>query len=36
MNIDIPLRELGPVDSTALRDAVLAQEDRAWQEDIYR
>ncbi|HEX5765523.1 MAG TPA: hypothetical protein VFY27_08140 [Woeseiaceae bacterium] len=36
MNIDIPLRELGPVDSTALRDAVLAQVDRAWQEDIYR
>lgn len=36
MNIGIPLRELGTVDSTALRDAVLAQEDLAWQEDKYR
>ena len=36
MNIDIPLRELGAVDSTELREAVLAQEDRAWQEDNYR
>jgi hypothetical protein len=36
MNIDTPLRELGPVDTTALRDAVLAQEDVAWKEDKYR
>ena len=36
MNIDTPLRELGPVDATALRDAVLAQEDIAWKEDKYR
>lgn len=36
MNIGIPFRELGPVDSTALRDAVLSQEDQAWQEDSYR
>jgi hypothetical protein len=36
MDIGIPFRELGAVDSTALRDAVLAQEDRAWQEDNYR
>lgn len=36
MNIDTPLRELGPVDSAALRDAVLAQDDVAWKEDRYR
>jgi hypothetical protein len=36
MNIDKPLRELGPVDMAAIRDAVLAQEDLAWQEDRYR
>lgn len=36
MNIGIPLRELGTVDSSALREAVLVQEDRAWQEDNYR
>jgi len=36
MNIDTPLRELGPVDSAALRDAILAQEPDAWLEDKYR
>jgi hypothetical protein len=36
MNIGIPLRELGAVDCTALCEAVLAQEDPAWQEDRYR
>tara|TARA_R110002049_G_scaffold94988_19_gene233522 strand:+ start:1001 stop:1582 length:582 start_codon:yes stop_codon:yes gene_type:complete len=36
MDIATPLRELGPVDSTALRDIVLAQEDDAWKEDVYR
>jgi hypothetical protein len=36
MDIGIPFRELGAVDSTALRDAVLAQEAQAWQEDNYR
>ncbi len=36
MDIDTPLRELGPVDSAALRDAILAQEDEAWFEDKYR
>jgi hypothetical protein len=36
MNIDTPLRELGPIDSTALREAILAQEDAAWKEDQYR
>jgi len=36
MNIDTPLRELGPVDATALREAILAQDDEAWKEDQYR
>lgn len=36
MNIDTPLRELGGFDSTALRDAILAQGDEAWNEDNYR
>ena len=36
MNIDTPLRELGPVDSDALRKAILAQDDVAWNEDKYR
>lgn len=36
MDIGLPLRALGPVDSTALRQAVLAQEEAAWFEDQYR
>lgn len=36
MNIDTPLRKLGPVDGTALIDAVLSQPEPAWQEDQYR
>lgn len=36
MNIDTPLRELGSIDSSALREAILRQEDDAWNEDKYR
>ena len=36
MDIDVPLRELGPIDATALREAVLKQEDAAWHEDESR
>ena len=36
MNIDSPLLELGPVDCTALSDAILAQDEVAWREDQYR
>ena len=36
MDIGKPLRELGPVDSAALRDAILAQGEDAWHEDEYR
>ena len=36
MDIDTTLRELGEIDITALRDAILAQDDSAWKEDRYR
>jgi len=36
VNIDTPLRELGPVDSTALKEAILAQDVAAWKEDQFR
>ena len=36
MDIDVPLRELGGIDTTALRGTILDQEDAAWHEDEYR
>ncbi len=36
MDIESRLRELGPVDSTALRAAILAQDEAAWHEQLYR
>ena len=36
MDIDGPLRELGAIDTTALREAILSQEEAAWHEDTYR
>ena len=36
MDIDTPIRELGSVDSTDLRQAILAQETVAWDEYQYR
>jgi hypothetical protein len=36
MDIDEPLRELGAIDATALREAILGQEEAAWHEDSYR
>jgi len=36
MDIDTPLRELGPVDSGPLTDAILTQEDAAWREELHR
>jgi hypothetical protein len=36
MNIATPLRELGPIDTTELREAILAQDEIAWKEDKYR
>jgi len=36
MDIEQPLRELGAVDSGALREAILAQEEAAWYEERIR
>lgn len=36
MNIDVPIKELGPVAVEPLRAAVLAQEESAWLESQYR
>jgi hypothetical protein len=36
MDIDRPLRELGSIDTTALRDSILGQEEIAWHEDESR
>ena len=36
MDIDGPLRELGAIDTTALREAILSQDEAAWHEDQYR
>tara|TARA_B100001559_G_C16240428_1_gene502104 strand:- start:145 stop:720 length:576 start_codon:yes stop_codon:yes gene_type:complete len=36
MNIDSPLRELGPVDSEALRDIILSLDDETWRENLTR
>jgi hypothetical protein len=36
MDIDGPLRELGAIDTKALREAILSQEEVAWHEDTYR
>ena len=36
MNIDVPLRELGAIDCSPLRDAILGQDEDAWHEDEYR
>ncbi len=36
MDIDVPLRELGVIDATALRETIFDQEDAAWHEDKSR
>ena len=36
MDIDVPLRELGAVNASALIEAVLGQDDAAWSEDESR
>ena len=36
MNIDSPLRELGPVDSESLRDIILSLDDETWRENLTR
>ncbi|MBT7276000.1 MAG: aspartyl/asparaginyl beta-hydroxylase domain-containing protein [Woeseiaceae bacterium] len=36
MNIDVPLRELGPIDNKVLSEAVLGLEDSIWKENLKR
>ena len=36
MDIGIPLRDLGQVDSAALRDVILSVDDQYWLENSYR
>jgi hypothetical protein len=36
MNIDSPLRELGPVDSKILRDTILSLDESAWKDNTVR
>ena len=36
MKIDVPLKELGEIDASALRDRILEQEAAAWHEDEFR
>jgi hypothetical protein len=36
MNFEGRIRELGPLDCTALSETILAQEDAAWHEEKYR
>jgi len=36
MDIDVPLRDLGALDSTDLSEAILGQDDVAWHEDESR
>mgnify|MGYP001197137956 CR=1 FL=1 len=36
MDIEGLIQELGPIDITALPEAILGQEDQAWHEDKYR
>jgi hypothetical protein len=36
MDIDTPLRDLGPYDSSELAEAILAQDGEAWLEELHR
>lgn len=36
MDIGIPLKELGPLDTTALCELILKQDESAWNEDDFR
>jgi hypothetical protein len=36
LDIDTPIRELGPIDSEALVEAILAQDEAAWHEEKHR
>ena len=34
MNIDSPLRELGPIDNSELSDAIMSLDESAWKENL--
>lgn len=36
MDIGVPLRDLGDIDTTALREAIFALDDAVWEENTYR
>ena len=36
MDIDVPLRDLGEVDSSALRETILSVDPEAWFDNSYR
>ena len=36
MNIDVPLRELGPINNEALIEKILSLNDEAWNENSSR
>ncbi|MBT8078866.1 MAG: aspartyl/asparaginyl beta-hydroxylase domain-containing protein [Gammaproteobacteria bacterium] len=36
MDIGVPIKDLGALDATQLRDAILSQDDSAWDEDEQR
>ena len=36
MNIDSPLRELGPIDNSALSDAIMSLDESVWKENLTR
>ena len=36
MNIDSPLRELGPIDNSELSDAIMSLDESAWKENLTR
>lgn len=36
MDIGVPLKDLGEIDATRLREAILSQDDAAWEEDAQR
>ena len=36
MDINVPLRELGPVSSNALRDVILSLDESAWKDNKSR
>ena len=36
MNIDSPLRELGPIDNSELSDAIMSLDESVWKENLTR